>query len=59
VQAALRALAANGQEHTHVVAHSLGTIVALHLAAREPKTVRSLALFGPPLAPPDAARATR
>ena len=58
MQAALRVLAASGQERAHVVAHSLGTIVAMHLAAREPKTVRSLALFGPLLAPPDAARAT-
>jgi 3-oxoadipate enol-lactonase len=58
MQAALRVLAASGQERAHLVAHSLGTIVAMHLAAREPKTVRSLALFGPLLAPPDAARAT-
>jgi pimeloyl-ACP methyl ester carboxylesterase len=55
-QAALRVLGANGLERAHVVAHSLGTIVATHLAAQEPKTVRSLALFGPLLAPPDAAR---
>jgi pimeloyl-ACP methyl ester carboxylesterase len=58
MQAALRILAASGQERAHLVAHSLGTIVAMHLAAREPRTVRSLALFGPLLAPPDAARAT-
>jgi 3-oxoadipate enol-lactonase len=58
VQAALRVLGTKGIERTHVVAHSLGTIVATHLAVREPKTVRSLALFGPLLAPPDAARAT-
>jgi 3-oxoadipate enol-lactonase len=56
VQAALRVLGAKGIERTHVVAHSLGTIVATHLAVREPKTVRSLALFGPLLAPPDSAR---
>jgi len=30
--------------------------VALHLAVRAPTAVRSLALFGPLLAPPDAAR---
>jgi 3-oxoadipate enol-lactonase len=30
--------------------------VATHLAAREPRLVRSLALFGPLLAPPDVAR---
>jgi pimeloyl-ACP methyl ester carboxylesterase len=58
MQAALRVLAASGQERVHLVAHSLGTIVGMHLAAREPRTVRSLALFGPLLAPPDAARAT-
>lgn len=58
VQASLRVLGANGHERAHIVAHSLGTIVAAHLAVREPKTVRSLALFGPLLAPPDPARAT-
>jgi len=56
VRAALRVLAAGGAERAHVVAHSLGTIVAAHLAALEPKAVRSLALFGPLLAPPDPAR---
>jgi 3-oxoadipate enol-lactonase len=40
----------------HVVAHSMGTIVAAHLAAAEPDAVASLALFGPLLAPPDQAR---
>jgi pimeloyl-ACP methyl ester carboxylesterase len=43
-------------ESAHVVAHSLGTIVAAHLAARVPEFVRSLTLFGPLPAPPDAAR---
>ncbi|MBV9151529.1 MAG: alpha/beta fold hydrolase, partial [Alphaproteobacteria bacterium] len=57
-EASLRVLAANGVERAHIVAHSLGTIVAAHLAAREPKAVRSLALLGPLLAPPDAARAS-
>jgi 3-oxoadipate enol-lactonase len=56
VTAALRVLAANGRERAHVVGHSLGTIVATHLAAREPKVVRSLALFGPLLAPSETAR---
>lgn len=41
----------------HVVAHSMGAIVALHLAVSEPRRVRSLALFGPLAAPADAARA--
>jgi 3-oxoadipate enol-lactonase len=56
VQAALRVLAAGSAERAHVVGHSLGTTVALHLAARDPERVRSLALFGPVLAPPDPAR---
>jgi 3-oxoadipate enol-lactonase len=44
-------------ERAHVVAHSMGTIVAAHLAAAEPGKVASLALFGPLLAPPEPARA--
>src|SRR5690348_15895847 len=36
VAASLRVLAARGVERAHVVAHSLGTIIALHLAAAEP-----------------------
>ena len=57
VEAAKRALAAAKVDKAHVVAHSMGTIVAAHLAAAEPAMVRSLALFGPLLAPPDQARA--
>jgi 3-oxoadipate enol-lactonase len=57
IGSALRALAAAGAERAHVVAHSMGTIVAQHLAAREPGKVASLALFGPLLAPPEQARA--
>lgn len=56
VQAALRVLASAGRERAHVVGHSLGTIVATHLAAHAPKAVRSLVLFGPLLAPPDSAK---
>jgi 3-oxoadipate enol-lactonase len=56
VDAAKRALAAAKVDKAHVVAHSMGTIVAAHLAAAEPAMVRSLALFGPLLAPPDQAR---
>jgi len=55
-QAMLRAATSVGAERAHVVAHSLGTIVAFHLAFNEPKFVRSLALFGPLLAPPDSVR---
>ncbi|MGB3430602.1 alpha/beta fold hydrolase, partial [Achromobacter sp.] len=40
----------------HVAAHSLGTVVAQHLAVTHPGRVKSLALFGPLAAPPDAAR---
>lgn len=57
VKAVIRVMGALGVERAHFVAHSMGTIVAAHLAAYEPKMVRSLALFGPLLAPPDGARA--
>lgn len=44
----------------HVVAHSMGTIIAQHLAVSHPDRVLSLALFGPLTAPLDIAReATR
>jgi 3-oxoadipate enol-lactonase len=45
-----------GIDRAHLVGHSMGTIVCQHLAVAEPRLVRSLALFGPLLAPPDAAR---
>jgi len=47
-----------GVRSAHVVAHSMGTIVAAHLAAAQPSRVLSLALFGSLLAPPDQARAS-
>lgn len=56
VEAARRAMAAAKVDKAHVVGHSMGTIVATYLAAAEPNAVRSLALFGPLLAPPDQAR---
>ena len=56
VQATLRAMSVAKVERAHIAAHSMGTIVAAHLAAAEPRAVRSLALFGPLLAPPDQAR---
>lgn len=56
VQAVLAVCGRLGIERAHFVAHSLGTIVALHLAVAEPARVRSLALFGPLLCPPDGAR---
>lgn len=45
-----------GVRAAHVVGHSMGTIVAQHMAVRRPEAVTSLALFGPIHAPPDAAR---
>lgn len=45
-----------GVTRAHFVAHSMGTIVCQHLAVQAPARVRSLALFGPLMAPPDAAR---
>jgi len=56
VRALMRVCGATGVERAHVIAHSMGTIIAFHLAALEPKLVRSLALFGPLTAPPDANR---
>lgn len=41
----------------HFLAHSMGTIVAQHLAVTQPRLVRSLSLFGPLIAPPETARA--
>jgi pimeloyl-ACP methyl ester carboxylesterase len=43
-------------ESVHIVAHSLGTVIAQHFAVRNPTRVKSLALFGPLVAPPEAAR---
>ena len=57
VRALMRVCGAAGVERAHVVAHSMGTIIALHLAVLEPRLVRSLALFGPLTAPPDSNRA--
>jgi len=40
----------------HWVGHSLGTIVCQHVAVTAAKLVRSIALFGPLIAPPEAVR---
>ena len=56
VEAMRRVCQAVGVDRVHVLGHSLGTIVAFHLAVAEPRLVRSLALFGPLLSPPDATR---
>jgi pimeloyl-ACP methyl ester carboxylesterase len=53
IASVLRELQVNNAD---IVAHSMGTIVAQHLAVKHPELVRSLALFGPLVAPPDAAR---
>lgn len=56
VDAVLRVCAQLGVSRAHFAGHSMGTIVCQHLAARAPERVRSLALFGALIAPPDAAR---
>lgn len=58
VECAQRVLAALNIRQAHVVGHSMGTIIATHLAAANPAAVMSLALFGPLLAPPEPARAS-
>jgi 3-oxoadipate enol-lactonase len=57
VDAVRKVTSSLGIRRFHVVAHSMGTIVAAHLAAAEPDAVASLALFGPLLVAPDQARA--
>ncbi|AVO33587.1 alpha/beta fold hydrolase [Ottowia oryzae] len=49
-------LDALGIDQVHVTAHSMGTIIAQHLAVEHPQRVRSLALFGALAAPAEAAR---
>ena len=45
-----------GVTRAHWLGHSMGTIVCQHIAASHPKLVASVALFGPLIAPPEAAR---
>lgn len=54
--AVLRVCEALGIARAHVVGHSFGTIIALHVAAKEPARVRSLALFGAMAEPVPAQR---
>ena len=54
--AVVRACRVLGVERAHFVGHSMGTIVCQHVAVQQPSLVRSLALLGPLLAPPDPAR---
>ncbi len=58
--ASLAALcAAAGVASAHVLGHSLGTILAQHLAVEHPSLVRSLCLLGALSEPPDLARANQ
>ena len=52
----VKAVAALGIGRANFAVHSMGTIICFHLALRNPKLVKSLALLGPLLAPADAAR---
>lgn len=56
VQSLVNVCARLGVTRAHWLGHSMGTIVCQHVAATHPKLVASLALFGPLIAPPDAAR---
>jgi 3-oxoadipate enol-lactonase len=54
--AVLRVFDALGLQQAHLVGHSFGTLIAQVLAAREPRRVRSLALFGALLEPTQGMR---
>ena len=56
VQSLLDVCSRLGVTRAHWLGHSMGTIVCQHVAVARPKLVASLALFGPLMAPPDAAR---
>ncbi len=56
VETALAVCARLDITRAHWVGHSMGTIVCQHLAAAHPKLVASVALFGPLIEPPEAAR---
>ncbi len=55
--AVLRVFEALGITSAHVVGHSFGTLIAQHVAAKAPKKVKSLSLFGALLEPPETMRA--
>jgi pimeloyl-ACP methyl ester carboxylesterase len=57
VEAILRVCSRLDLTRAHWVGHSMGTIVVQNIAATQPKAVVSVALFGPLIAPPEAARA--
>src|SRR5215813_1967409 len=52
----VRAVTALGIGRANFAGHSLGTIVCFHIALRNPRLVKSLALIGPLLAPAESAR---
>ena len=54
--AVARAVTALGVGRANFAGHSLGTILCFHIALRNPRLVKSLALIGPLLAPADAGR---
>ena len=56
VEALLNVCSRLGVTRAHWLGHSMGTIVVQHIAAAHPKLTASVALFGPLIAPPDAAR---
>lgn len=55
-EAVLALLAPLGFGRVHLAGHSFGTLIAQHVAAAAPERVASLALFGPLIAPGEAAR---
>lgn len=56
VQSLIGVLDSLGIDRAHVVAHSMGTIIAQHLAVAHPQRVKSMALLGPLAQPAEAAR---
>lgn len=56
VSAVRDCLRAAGVDRAHFVGHSMGSLICQYLAAETPGLVHSLALFGPILEPPAAAR---
>ena len=56
VETLLAVCARLGVTRAHWLGHSMGTIVVQHIAASQPKLVASVALFGPLIEPPEAAR---
>jgi 3-oxoadipate enol-lactonase len=55
-QAVVRVMSVLGIERAHLVAHSFGTIISLHVAEMAPEKVRSLTLFGAMAEPVPAQR---